>query len=649
MKEIITFIEAKELIKQKNVIIYGSVRDIQTYFMQSFTNIDILAELFNNIMIIIFENDSTDNTRKMLQSWKLQETTKVKKHLILESDLDKIFPLRATRLAYCRNKILEYIFQNNLDNTYEYAIHADLDDRFWCIDYEGLINCFQYDSSEWDVMTSVGKNKSYYDYWALRVESTWFNKNIFSCHAEGIDFTTKTNEFVKLLKNTNGLLNTSSSFNGLGIYKLCKLKNARYNASYNCPVCFNRNRGCFEDNDHIGLHNSLNKNNGKLFINTKMEILSKQINTPSYEDFIVHYFSNITNLNMNPLLYVLENKLIKTNLWLDIGTNNGDVANIMSKHTNQTIFSIKLNKIKNTLNPNVTILNKTNYLNEITNKHISFVSFNIHYYLHVKSFLKNIYNKLQNDCIIVFDKCINYRKYVSQSLKAFYEMVYEHNMEFEIIGMNGVFVLSQEHGNFVNDIFDIKTNQMISIRITKNPSLIKIIQNPIPKPISNPIPKPISTSYDKFDWKTYVFINKDLQKCMDSLEKCWNHFKTIGIHEDRKVYFNWKKYIKDYPVVNDKSYALEHAKSKNTLKNYSINFSFNVESNNKLIKKYNKIYDNIIPLDFNWVFYLVLNNDILENDDNFMNNYEKKMLIEKSFMHWINKGYKEKNRIYNIL
>ena len=84
------------------------------------------------------------------------------------------------------------------------------------------------------------------------------------------------------------------------------------------------------------------------------------------------------------------------------------------------------------------------------------------------------------------------------------------------------------------------------------------------------------------------------------------------------------------------------------LKNYSINFSFNLDSNNKLIKKYNKIYDNTIPLDFNWVFYLVLNNDVLENDD-FMNNYEKKMLVEKSFMHWINKGYKEKNRIYNIL
>lgn len=640
MKELITFIEAKELIKQKNIIIYGSVRDIETYFMQSFTNTDILAELFNNVIIIIFENDSTDNTRKMLQSWKLQETTKVKRHLILENDLDKIFPLRATRLAYCRNKILEYIFENNLDNTYEYAIHCDLDDRFWCIDYDGLINCFQYDSSKWDVMTSVGKNKSYYDYWALRVENTWFNKNIFSCHAEGIDFTTKTNEFVKLLKNTDGLLNTSSSFNGLGIYKLCKLKNARYNASYSCPICFNRNRGCFEDNDHIGLHNSLCKN-GQIFINTKMEILSKQINVPSYEVFIMHYFSNIKNLNMNPLLYVLENNLIKTNMLLDIGTNNGDIANIVSKHTNKTVFSIKLNKITHTLNPNVTILIKNNFLNEITNKHISFVSFNIHSYLHVKFFLKRIYTNLQNDCIIVFDKCINYRKYISQSLKAFYEIVYEHNMEFEIIGMNGHFVLSQEHGNFVNDTFDINTNQMISIRIIKNPSLIKIIPVPIPKPVKH---KP--TNYDKFDWKTYILINKDLQKFSDSSEKCWNHFKTTGIYEDRKVYFNWKKFIADYPVVNNKSSALEHARIINVVKNYSINFSFNVDSNNKLIKKNNKIYGNIIPLDFNWVFYLVLNNDVLENDDH---NYEKKMLIEKSFMHWINKGYKEKNRIYNIL
>ena len=43
---------------------------------------------------------------------------------------------------------------------------------------------------------------------------------------------------------------------------------------------------------------------------------------------------------MNPLLYVLENKLIKTNLWLDIGTNNGDTANILSKYTKKGIISL---------------------------------------------------------------------------------------------------------------------------------------------------------------------------------------------------------------------------------------------------------------------------------------------------------------------
>ena len=113
MNEIINIHTAEQKMKNINIIIYGSVRDIEIYFMESFTNLDILSRFFNEVSIIIFENDSKDNTRSMLQSWESHETVKVKKHLILEDGLDIIYPLRATRLAYCRNKMLQYIFENN--------------------------------------------------------------------------------------------------------------------------------------------------------------------------------------------------------------------------------------------------------------------------------------------------------------------------------------------------------------------------------------------------------------------------------------------------------------------------------------------------------------------------------------------------------
>jgi hypothetical protein len=55
MKESIDFLKAKELMKNMNIIIYGTIRDIEEYFTQSFTNLDILATFFNKTFIIIFE------------------------------------------------------------------------------------------------------------------------------------------------------------------------------------------------------------------------------------------------------------------------------------------------------------------------------------------------------------------------------------------------------------------------------------------------------------------------------------------------------------------------------------------------------------------------------------------------------------------
>lgn len=631
LNEIINIHKAEEKMKNINIIVYGSVRDIEMYFVEAFTNLDILADFFNNVTIIIFENDSKDKTRKMLQSWKSTETSKIKKHLILESDIDVIYPLRATRLAYCRNKILQYIFENNLDSSHEYAFHCDLDNRFWCIDYKSICNSFQYDLNSWDVMTSVGKNKTYYDYWALRMNDSWFNKNIFSCEAENIQFTTKTDEFIKLLKNTNTLLKTNSSFNGLGIYKLSKLKTCRYDASYKCNKCFNKNRGCFEDNDHIGLHNSLVANGGNIFINTKMKITSKPVSAISYQNFINQYLSNATNINDNLLLYVLKNNMVNnTCLWIEIGSNAGETTNIISEYNTKDIYSFNLNNddTKSNLKKNVKGINTNitdfslKYSQILDNKDLSFICFNINDYISVKLCFNTFLNKIQNNCVIVFDRCINYEGYANKSLKAFYEITQEYNISFEVIGINGNFTFS-----YLNyDVFNDEENQMIAVKILNNPVLLK-----------NNLKT--NTDYRNFDWKTYLLINQDLTKKLTTAEMCWNHLIRNGINENRNICFHWKKYITDFSSVGkNKNSALEHAIKNNNLDKYSIKCNFNKEQNDRLIHKYNKIYNDIIPLDFNWVIYLVLNNDLI---------YNNILTEEQTFMHWIKNGHK-KNRIYNI-
>ena len=640
MNEIINIRGAEEKMRNINIIIYGTVRDIEIYFMESFTNLDILADFFNNVTIIIFENDSKDNTRKMLQSWKSTETSKVNKHLILESGVDVIYPLRATRLAYCRNKILQYIFENNLDSYHEYAFHCDLDNRFWCVDYKSICNSFQYDLNSWDVMTSIGKNKTYYDYWALRINDSWFNKNIFSCEAENIDFTTKKDEFIQLLKGTNALLKTNSSFNGLGIYKLSKLKTCRYDASYKCNKCFNKNRGCFEDNDHIGLHNAIVANGGNIFINTKMKIISKPSSAISYKNFINQYLSNATNINDNLLLYVLKNNMVNnTYSWIDIGTNIEEVvtSSIISEYNTKDIYSFNLNNendIKSTylkgnvkrINTNITDFS-LKYNEELDNKYLSLICFDTNDYITVKSCMNTFFNKIQNNCVIIFDKCINYKGYTNKSLKAFYEITQEYNISFDVIGINDVFIFDCPYSVLYNHNDTHNTSKML---------VIKILNNPV---LKNTSPQKSNIDYNIFDWKMYALLNTDLTKKLISAEMCWNHLIRNGINENRKICFHWKKYIEDFPTIDkNKNAALNHAIKNNNVDKYSIICNFNKEKNDRLIEKYNKIYNNIIPHDFNWVIYLILNTDLI---------YNNILTEEQTFMHWIKNGHK-KNRRYNI-
>ena len=119
MKESIDLHKAKEIMSNLNIIIYGTIRNIEEDFIQSFTNLDILASFFKKTHIIIFENDSKDKTRDVLNSWyQNNKKKKISKHIILDDNLCELFPLRATRLAYCRNKILDYITKISLIISY---------------------------------------------------------------------------------------------------------------------------------------------------------------------------------------------------------------------------------------------------------------------------------------------------------------------------------------------------------------------------------------------------------------------------------------------------------------------------------------------------------------------------------------------------
>lgn len=594
MKEILSLHDAKIIMKNLNVIIYGTVRNIESEFLTSFTNIDLICGYFKKVYIIILENDSIDNTRQLLIKWSKGISSNISKHLILKQDLDRVYPLRGHRLAYCRNLILNYISDNNLNIEYNYAIHCDLDNRFWAIDYESICNCFQYNLNDWEMMSCVNKNRTYYDFWALRCDKSWFNINIFSCAANNVDYTTKIEGFETLLKNTSGLIPTTSSFNGLAVYKLNAMLSCRYNSDYSCKICNNINRGCWEDNDHIGLHQQMINNKYRLFINNKMYIQTRPENCIPYNNFIDSI--SIPQINKNPLIYLLlNNKIDNKGNWIMFGINDGDDANLITNYYNQTFycFDSKLPDSHLLLNKNISVI-KGNINETISNtldkNDITFIYINCYLYQDIKSIFNSLYKILKPGCIILFNKLINYPEYLLNGIKVLYENIYEYEIIFEWLLMNGNF-------NKDNTIFNhCDQNQMVAIKILDNKNINKNVFD-----INYS-----SDEYENFDWVFYSNNYSDLTH-IKTKEESFIHWNLYGINEGRVC-----------QLENEKTMKIEEKKEN--------------EKENEEGKD-----DHILEDNFDWEMYVELNPDLKEGKENI-----KK---EDAIRHWIKYGYKE-GRIY---
>ena len=665
MKEIYHLQQAKQIMSKFNVIIYGTIRDIEPDFLNSFSNLELLSHYFDNVYIIILENDSKDNTRNLLMEWyKCNNSNKLKKHIILINDLDEKYPLRATRLAYCRNLILNYIFDNQINNHYQYAIHCDLDDRLWSINFDSLCNCFQYDLKDWDMMSGVNQNNDYYDWWALRCENTWFNKNIFSCETNGIHYECKIFEFHKYL-NENKIFTVNSAFNGLGIYKLTSLKNCNYSANYYCNKCDNKNRGCMEDNDHIGLHKQMIQNSCKLFINTNIIISYKPKDVKTYNDFIldIQRVIQCTQFNKQPLYYLLNNQIIKEGNWVSFGIKDGENINQISKYTDKNIFCFdefenppfknekdihtfhQFNQeIKIFLNKNVKIIPgyyfesipdfKRRYLKK---NMISFISIISQNYQATKQILNNLVNIINKDCIIYFNEFMNYPDYHLYEIKAFYEFVEEFKIKYEIVCAS-----DELHIKIKNN--SSKNNKSIVIRIIENPLLNNNHHFNLIK--------------EDFDWIYYINNYEDL-KHIQSKELAWHHWIHHGSKEGRtyknqsikkpdtinEYNFDWIFYINHYEDlkhIQTKEEAWEHwthygshegricKKSKNTKNDKKEQED---EMNQKEIEEEQEELeeDELNEYEkFDWEYYLMKYHDL--------SSIKTK---EEAWNHWIHYGSKE--------
>jgi hypothetical protein len=209
---------------EENILLCGVVKNAAKYLDKSIRLCIQTGELFNNHKIIIYENNSTDDTKHILSRYTSNPNFKIIMEDIPYDDIkrnSKVWaytqitgsdhPCRIEQIANTRNKILAECKKPEYDE-YTYIMFIDLDTEGWSVD--GIIDSFRR-KDEWDAIFANGlQGNRYYDLFAYRD----FRDYVFSAELLG-DYSFSLHHNISIPPNDPELKCVVSAFGGIGIYK----------------------------------------------------------------------------------------------------------------------------------------------------------------------------------------------------------------------------------------------------------------------------------------------------------------------------------------------------------------------------------------------------------------------------------------------
>lgn len=199
--------------------ICGTVRNCEAYLDKIFQNMELIGTLFADYVIIIYYDQSDDNTLDKLKNYQ-----KKNPKLNLYVNKSPLLKYRTYRLALGRNYCLNTIKKKYSD--YPYFIVMDCDDI--CsrnIKINLLKKCLH--RNDWDAL-SFNHPNGYYDTWALSKIPY-----VISCH-HFKDAGQGQRLISNIIKNTPQykLIKCLSAFNGFAIYRTKKFINCYYDGRF---------------------------------------------------------------------------------------------------------------------------------------------------------------------------------------------------------------------------------------------------------------------------------------------------------------------------------------------------------------------------------------------------------------------------------
>lgn len=217
--------------KNEKIIICGVCKNVAPALANMMQKIESLGKSFKDYRVIIYENNSTDNTAEILKNWKRKNSKVILFSENLSSQeahnrtrahaLRDQAPNRMEMIAYGRNKTLERALDPEF-NDFNFIIMTDMDfSTGW--DIKGVLSCFHI-NAEWDCMTANGIDHSgnYYDRYTYRDE-----RFILGAELIGEEFWQEYYRTPFKIEPNSGLRKVIAAFGGIAVYKKEAIKNCR--------------------------------------------------------------------------------------------------------------------------------------------------------------------------------------------------------------------------------------------------------------------------------------------------------------------------------------------------------------------------------------------------------------------------------------
>ena len=252
-------------LKKKRAVFAGTARDCSRFLPNVLQNVSRLAALYEDAAFVIAENDSEDETKSMLRSWLCRQSHG---HLI---DLDGLMAseqTRTQRIATARNACLDLI-RSGTYRDYDHLVMLDFDDvNALPISIEGFLAAVNF-LEENPVAAGVFANQAtaYYDIRALR-HAIWCRDDCWKQVAArprwmplglaNIIFVYRRQYSIPADARP---IRVRSAFGGLGVYKMSKILDCRYNGldSDGRELC-----------EHVPFNQKICDHGGELYIYPKL-------------------------------------------------------------------------------------------------------------------------------------------------------------------------------------------------------------------------------------------------------------------------------------------------------------------------------------------------------------------------------------------